>query len=220
VNFYGSIDKTASGYQCASWAAHSADKFGAPSYIYNNYCRATEDGDKGAWCFSSNPDKEWEYCKCPESYTGNWVGDFTDESDNDGSFSVSDDTRSCPSDKCWIYNSAKKQCDLTADCSTLTCSGKSMTISMNSDVLGTSVRAAGIYPTPTENETGQFVISCELGKCGMNYYTESDRLVPSQCVNYIIMVTIIGWYFVILHICLILEMIVFFCYIQSVPTNH
>ena len=180
VDYDAFIDETRTGHVCKSWADMPTQRYGFPKDgTSHSYCRSTEDLDKGAWCWWGSGDTDWEYCKCPDSYTGSWIGqDFTDESVDDGTFSVSDDTPSCPSDKCWIYNSSNKQCDLTADCSTLTCSGKSMTISMSIDVLGPSTGFTGISPTPIENENGEFVITCELGKCGMNYYTDNDKLVP------------------------------------------
>ena len=180
------IDETESGYQCESWVGKPTDKWGSPKdgTTNHNYCRSTQDVDKGAWCWSSRTDRTWEYCKCAESYTGSWLGDFTDQSENADMFSVSDDTtdtrdHDCPSDKCWIYNSSEKKCEITSDCSTLTCSGKTMTININIDAFGTSASAAGISPTPIENDHGELVITCELGKCGMNYYTENERLVLS-----------------------------------------
>ena len=32
----------------------------------HNYCRNPDD-EKGAWCYTTDPDHRWEYCDCPES---------------------------------------------------------------------------------------------------------------------------------------------------------
>jgi len=46
---------------------------------------------------------------------------------------------------------------------------------MNNDVFGEYTYTSAVSPTPVENENGEPVITCELGKCGMTYYNENNR---------------------------------------------
>ena len=85
------------------------------------------------------------------------------------------DTTSCLTEECWTYDSSKKQCELADGCSTVTCTATSMIITLNKDVFGASASSSEISPTYVENDNGELVFTCELGKCGMNHYTEEDR---------------------------------------------
>jgi len=33
----------------------------------HNYCREPKEKEAGAWCYTMNPEKKWDYCKCGPS---------------------------------------------------------------------------------------------------------------------------------------------------------
>nr|XP_055041447.1 apolipoprotein(a)-like isoform X4 [Misgurnus anguillicaudatus] len=67
-SFYrGNISVTESGKTCQSWETqtphvHSMTSENFPCKgLRGNYCR-NPDGSKGPWCFTSDPERRWEYC--------------------------------------------------------------------------------------------------------------------------------------------------------------
>ncbi|XP_072493804.1 plasminogen isoform X2 [Notamacropus eugenii] len=69
-NYRGTISKTESGIECQPWDSqepHSHEyipsKFPSKD-LKENYCR-NPDGEPRPWCFTSNPEKRWEFCNIP-----------------------------------------------------------------------------------------------------------------------------------------------------------
>ena len=60
--YKGKVSRTKSGYNCQNWnkdSPHDHD-----NHIGNhNYCRNPDGEPGGMWCYTTNPDHRWEYCK-------------------------------------------------------------------------------------------------------------------------------------------------------------
>lgn len=74
-NYAGILSTTISGRSCMSWTGNSphvpksslADNQFPDGSIAaaNNYCRNPDDEPNGPWCYTTDPDKRWEYCDVP-----------------------------------------------------------------------------------------------------------------------------------------------------------
>ncbi|XP_005363435.1 plasminogen [Microtus ochrogaster] len=71
-NYRGTMSKTKNGVTCQKWSATSPH---VPNYSPNthpndgleeNYCRNPDNDDKGPWCYTTDPDKRFDYCDIPE----------------------------------------------------------------------------------------------------------------------------------------------------------
>ncbi|XP_036914939.1 plasminogen [Sturnira hondurensis] len=73
-NYEGKVSKTASGLECQAWGSQSPHAHGyLPSKFPNknlerNYCR-NPDGEPRPWCFTTDPNKRWEFCDIPRCTT-------------------------------------------------------------------------------------------------------------------------------------------------------
>nr|XP_020664690.1 plasminogen isoform X1 [Pogona vitticeps] len=69
-DYRGKIAVTESGATCQSWAAQTPHAHARTPENYpckgleENYCR-NPDGETKPWCYTTNPDKRWEYCAIP-----------------------------------------------------------------------------------------------------------------------------------------------------------
>nr|XP_048276730.1 plasminogen isoform X1 [Myodes glareolus] len=72
--YEGKISKTMSGLNCQDWDSQSPHAHGYipakfPSKnLKKNYCR-NPDGEPRPWCFTTDPNKRWEYCDIPRCTT-------------------------------------------------------------------------------------------------------------------------------------------------------
>ncbi|XP_029421083.1 plasminogen [Nannospalax galili] len=72
--YEGQISKTMSGLDCQAWDSQSPHAHGYlpakfPSKnLKMNYCR-NPDGEPRPWCFTTDPNKRWEYCDIPRCTT-------------------------------------------------------------------------------------------------------------------------------------------------------
>ncbi|XP_069625621.1 plasminogen isoform X2 [Ranitomeya imitator] len=95
-NYRGKVSKTKSGLECQNWDSQKPHTHGykpdsiPEKNLINNHCR-NPDGEPRPWCFTTDPNKRWEFCEIPrctsntpqsppglqclsgngESYTGN-----------------------------------------------------------------------------------------------------------------------------------------------------
>ncbi|DAA25966.1 TPA: plasminogen precursor [Bos taurus] len=73
-NYEGKIAKTMSGRDCQAWDSQSPHAHGyIPSKFPSknlkmNYCR-NPDGEPRPWCFTTDPQKRWEFCDIPRCTT-------------------------------------------------------------------------------------------------------------------------------------------------------
>ncbi|XP_006868535.1 PREDICTED: plasminogen-like isoform X2 [Chrysochloris asiatica] len=71
-NYRGTMAKTRDGVLCQKWGAEFPHK---PNYtpekcpsedLVENYCRNPDNDEKGPWCYTTNPEKRFDYCNIPE----------------------------------------------------------------------------------------------------------------------------------------------------------
>ncbi len=65
-DYRGKINVTEAGFQCQRWDSkehYSPDKY-PEAGLEENFCRNPDDSER-AWCFSTNPNEQWEYCDVP-----------------------------------------------------------------------------------------------------------------------------------------------------------
>ncbi|XP_036104906.1 plasminogen [Molossus molossus] len=73
-NYEGKISKTQSGVECQSWDSQTPHAHGyLPSKFPDknlkmNYCR-NPDGEPRPWCFTTDPNRRWEFCNVPRCTT-------------------------------------------------------------------------------------------------------------------------------------------------------
>mgnify|MGYP000484611322 CR=1 FL=1 len=64
-DYNGTISVTKSGKMCQSWGANTPHRPNYrpqnPSY---NFCRNPDNDQKGAWCYTTDPNTRYEYCAC------------------------------------------------------------------------------------------------------------------------------------------------------------
>jgi len=73
--YVGHRSVTESGKQCQAWASNSPhehqytndDMYSDGSMVdASNYCRNPDSGwNEGVWCYTTDPDTEWELCDVP-----------------------------------------------------------------------------------------------------------------------------------------------------------
>ncbi|XP_059831441.1 prothrombin [Hypanus sabinus] len=68
-DYTGTLNKTLSGRYCQAWSSQSPHKHNYTKQNYPtagleaNYCRNPDDDDEGVWCYTTDRNKETEYCK-------------------------------------------------------------------------------------------------------------------------------------------------------------
>uniref|UniRef100_A0A8C6JNV3 Uncharacterized protein n=1 Tax=Melopsittacus undulatus TaxID=13146 RepID=A0A8C6JNV3_MELUD len=71
-DYRGTVAKTARGRTCQEWSSqkpHSHRYFTPMTHpragLDKNYCRNPDGDVNGVWCFTTDPEKKWEYCEIP-----------------------------------------------------------------------------------------------------------------------------------------------------------
>ncbi|XP_076612809.1 plasminogen [Chaetodon auriga] len=78
--YRGTIAVTESGKTCQSWSAQTPQKHNRTPDNYpckgldNNYCR-NPDNERMPWCYTTDPDTRWEYCRVPSCGDGAGPGE-------------------------------------------------------------------------------------------------------------------------------------------------
>ena len=71
TTFYtGTASMTSSGRPCQMWSSTTPHNHSYTSVGHHNYCRNPNGASGGVWCYTTDPDKEWEYCAVPKCYSG------------------------------------------------------------------------------------------------------------------------------------------------------
>jgi len=76
VDYRGTKSVTLSGRTCQEWLKKTPHHHGykaKPYYdpeLQENYCRNPDDESGGPWCYTTDPNKRWEYCLIPCTGTG------------------------------------------------------------------------------------------------------------------------------------------------------
>ena len=60
--YSGKTNVTVSGTTCQAWAASQPHNSRYPELGEHNYCRSPDRDPNGVWCYTTDPDKRWEYC--------------------------------------------------------------------------------------------------------------------------------------------------------------
>ncbi|XP_068087835.1 plasminogen [Hyperolius riggenbachi] len=69
-NYKGKMSRTVSGLECQNWDSQTPHNHGynpaslPEKKLEKNYCR-NPDGEPKPWCFTTNPNKRWEFCNVP-----------------------------------------------------------------------------------------------------------------------------------------------------------
>jgi len=66
-NYTGTKSITRSGRTCQGWDTNipHRTKF-RPNPENNNFCRNPDNDPRGPWCYTTDPNKRWEYCDVPK----------------------------------------------------------------------------------------------------------------------------------------------------------
>ncbi|XP_027652786.2 plasminogen-like isoform X4 [Falco peregrinus] len=71
-DYRGTVAKTARGRTCQAWSSqkpHSHKYFTPVTHpgagLDKNFCRNPDGDVNGVWCFTTDPEKKWEYCEIP-----------------------------------------------------------------------------------------------------------------------------------------------------------
>ena len=75
-NYNGNISVTVEGILCQPWEGNTPDFL---TYINlndvqaaKNFCRDPNGNLDGAWCYTTDPDKRWDYCNCDMGLMPGW----------------------------------------------------------------------------------------------------------------------------------------------------
>ena len=69
TSFEGSINITVSGHMCKSWLNTPYESLIGQNH---SYCRSPDNDSLGAWCYTTNQMKRWDYCAFPITLNGNY----------------------------------------------------------------------------------------------------------------------------------------------------
>ena len=64
-SYSGKTNVTSSGRTCQVWAASQPHEHDYTYVGEHNHCRNPVDDPEGVWCYTTDPDKRWEYCSVP-----------------------------------------------------------------------------------------------------------------------------------------------------------
>ena len=65
AEYSGDTSVTASGLTCQAWSASEPHKHGFTEVGDHNHCRNPDGFSGGLWCYTTDPEKEWEHCSVP-----------------------------------------------------------------------------------------------------------------------------------------------------------
>lgn len=77
--YRGTTAETKSGVTCQKWSATSphVPKFSPEKFplagLEENYCRNPDNDENGPWCYTTDPDKRYDYCDIPECEGQGWL---------------------------------------------------------------------------------------------------------------------------------------------------
>jgi len=63
--YIGGTSQTASGLTCQAWNVQTPHQHEFGRLGHHNHCR-NPDGESGVWCYTTSPDKRWDYCDVRE----------------------------------------------------------------------------------------------------------------------------------------------------------
>ena len=60
-DYFGDESRTVSGLKCQKWNEKTPHNHDQPA-LDHNFCRNPDSADGGVWCYTTDPNVEWEYC--------------------------------------------------------------------------------------------------------------------------------------------------------------
>lgn len=65
--YRGTISQTNTGRTCQAWSSQVPHKHSYSDQLLDqkNYCRNADDEPYGPWCYTTDVNQRWEYCKIP-----------------------------------------------------------------------------------------------------------------------------------------------------------
>ena len=82
VSYSGRMNVTASGRTCQVWAASQPHEHDYTDVGEHNHCR-NPNGVGGVWCYTTDPDKQFEHCSVPRCVSKLKVLDFSADNDHE-----------------------------------------------------------------------------------------------------------------------------------------
>ena len=85
ATYTGGMNVTASGRTCQVWAAQQPHEHSVGTELgEHNYCRNPGRDIGGVWCYTTDPEKQWEYCAVPKCVSKSLkVLDFSADNDHE-----------------------------------------------------------------------------------------------------------------------------------------
>ena len=71
--YQGTANTTLGGLTCQAWSAQEPHGHGYSDLGDHNYCRNPDDDPLGVWCYTTDPDIEYDYCPVYFCRTGRLV---------------------------------------------------------------------------------------------------------------------------------------------------
>ena len=81
-SYSGKVNVTASGRTCQVWAASQPHEHSYTHVGEHNYCRNPYGDPQGVYCYTTDPEKRWEYCSVPRCASQLKVFDFSADNDH------------------------------------------------------------------------------------------------------------------------------------------
>ena len=66
ASYLGKMNSTSSGRTCQVWSASQPHEHSYTDVGEHNHCRNPDGDIEGVWCFTTDPNKEWEHCSVPK----------------------------------------------------------------------------------------------------------------------------------------------------------
>ena len=82
VNYSGKMNVTEGGRTCQMWSASQPHEHPFTDLGEHNYCRNHVEDSFGVWCYTTDPEKRWEYCSVPRCVPKSKIFDFSADNDD------------------------------------------------------------------------------------------------------------------------------------------
>ena len=71
TDYTGNVNTTVGGLTCQRWDSDSPTKHSYHDYDdHENYCRNIRGDENNIWCYTTDPDTRWDFCKVPRCGKG------------------------------------------------------------------------------------------------------------------------------------------------------